>query len=225
MTVDKKQILDKFRKNFEITGNYEIADDGYVSVNGNVKLAKPVESLPVRFRRISGNFWCQSNNLKTLEGSPYQVGENFLVRENDLDTLEGSPQIVGKIFSCSGNPRLGSLKGGPVWVGEQYNCSSCGLEDLIGAPQWVGGSFYCSGNPLESLKGIPIHIGHYFAFTYNKTLPLCEILTNQIKDISIYDEPPELESIIKKHLNTGYAGMLSFATELIRAGYGSNAWR
>jgi hypothetical protein len=141
----------------------------------------------------------------------------------ECDELPVRFDRVSGYFDCE-NKGLKTLVGVPQWVGDTFSCVNNQLENLKGAPQWVGGNFWCQDNQLESLKGMPLHIGHLFSFKYTVKLSLCEILTSQIKTVDIRSQPPRLESIIKKYLNTGYQGMLPFATELIRAGYGSNAW-
>ena len=88
----------------------------------------------VRFGKIGGKFYCDNNQLTTLEGAPREVGGVFYCTNNPLTTLEGAPQKVGGDFICSDNQ----------------------LTTLEGAPQKVGGSFYCKDNPVseKTLKSI-----------------------------------------------------------------------
>jgi hypothetical protein len=223
MAVDKQEIEKLLDEYFWITGGFSISDTGLVSVKGDVKLEKNCSQLPVRFDRVRGYFDCENKELKTLEGAPQWVSGSFWAGVNQLKNLNGVPQWVGDTFSCVNN-QLENLKGAPQWVGGNFWCNDNQLKTLEGAPQWVGGGFDCNTNPLKSLKGMPLYVGGNFAFEYNETLPLCEIITRKIKDILIFENPPELMPIIMKYRNTGYQGMLPFATELIRAGYGSNAW-
>jgi hypothetical protein len=58
--------------------NYTINDDGTVDVDGNVNLGnKGLTKLPLRFRNVSGYFYCHVNQLISLEGAPQKVGGNF----------------------------------------------------------------------------------------------------------------------------------------------------
>ena len=81
-----------------------------------------------------GNFYCDYNQLTSLEGAPTKVGEYFDCSGNQLTSLKGAPSEVGKSFNCRNNKKLTSLEG---------------------APSKVGGHFDCAGNQLTSLKGAP----------------------------------------------------------------------
>lgn len=51
--------------------NYTINDDMSIDVNGSVYLhEKRIDKLPLQFREVTGNFWCDFNNLTSLKGSP-----------------------------------------------------------------------------------------------------------------------------------------------------------
>ncbi len=122
--------------------NYTINKDGTVDVKGNVLLSyKNLTEIPVQFNKVSGNFWCEGNKLKSLKGCPRYVGNTFFCFENNLTTLEGAPKEVFADFSCSRNK----------------------LISLEGAPQKLRRYFYCSGNNLTSLK-LPLHLGHFSLF-------------------------------------------------------------
>jgi hypothetical protein len=51
--------------------NYTINPDGTIDVEGNVDLrAKKLTKLPLKFGRVIGSFYCDNNQLISLEGSP-----------------------------------------------------------------------------------------------------------------------------------------------------------
>ena len=77
--------------------------------------------------KVGGNFWCNNNQLVTLQGAPQSVGGYFWCNNNQLISLQGAPQSVGGGFYCNNNQ----------------------LTTLEGAPQSVGGSFWCDNNPVE----------------------------------------------------------------------------
>ena len=52
----------------------------------------------LRFGKVSGNFFCYNNNLKTLNGSPREVGGDFWCWGNPLISLEGAPLKIGEYF-------------------------------------------------------------------------------------------------------------------------------
>ena len=120
--------------------NYTINQDGSIDVDGNVNLSsKKLTKLPLKFRNVSGNFWCYYNRrsggdtgtLTSLEGSPQSVGGNFDCFNNKLTSLEGSPQIVGGDFNCYNNQ----------------------LKDVYGIKEGfrLGGRFYIENNPVYQI--------------------------------------------------------------------------
>jgi hypothetical protein len=107
---DIEEFCEKYLKDV----NYTINPDNTIDVNGDVILLGQLgnmEKLPVKFGKVSGDFWCHKNNLTTLEGCPNYVGGNFLCYENKLTTLEHCPKYIGgKWFDCDDN-ELTTLKG------------------------------------------------------------------------------------------------------------------
>jgi hypothetical protein len=135
--------------------NYTINDDYSIDVSGNVDLGnKSLTKIPLKFNKVSGDFYCTDNNLNTLEGSPESVGWSFYCGENNLTTLKGGPEEVGRDFFCSNN-QLTTLKGGPKRVGIIFYCSWNKLTTLEGGPEFVGGNFICRNNPLTYGKMSP----------------------------------------------------------------------
>jgi hypothetical protein len=53
--------------------------------------------------RTVESFYCNSNNLKTLDGAPDEVGLSFNCAENNLVSLVGAPKKVFFDFSCGDN--------------------------------------------------------------------------------------------------------------------------
>ena len=128
--------------------NYTINDDGSIDVDGHVDLSwKDLERMPVKFREITGDFYCPYNRLNSLEGCPKRVGGDFYCDSNNLTTLDGCVEKIDGDFYCDNN-NLTSLKGGPEKVGGVFFCNKNNLTSLDGCPKKVGGSFYCNENPL-----------------------------------------------------------------------------
>ena len=95
---------------------YTINDDGSIDVDEDVDLSNmKLSSIPFKFRKVSGHFYCNSNILKSLEGCPVEVGGTFDCSYNLLASLEGCPKKIGGSFHCHDN-QLTSLKGGPKEV-------------------------------------------------------------------------------------------------------------
>ena len=85
------QDIDSICKEYEIE-NYTVNPDGSIDVDGDVDLDnKRLTKLPLRFGRVTGYFFCYSNQLTTLEGSPREVGGKFDCSYNQLTSLECVP--------------------------------------------------------------------------------------------------------------------------------------
>jgi hypothetical protein len=158
-------------KKYGIT-NYTINDDYTIDVDSDVIIhGISLTKIPLKFNKVSGNFYCGRNQLTTLEGSPEFVVRSFYCNDNQLTTLEGSPEYVGAHFSCQNNLLI-TLLGSPEFVGFDFDCYSNQLTTLEGAPESVGGDFNCTDNKLTTLKGGPIEVGKDFSCTDNKLTTL-----------------------------------------------------
>jgi hypothetical protein len=169
-------------------------------LHANFTVAGKVSISDTGLVSVHGNVWL----LKNCEKFPVS-----------FDRIHGD-------FRC-GEKELETLEGGPRWVSGRLNCFGNQLKSLVGSPAWVGHDFVCDVNPLVSLEGIPMYIGRELWCPFTSNLPLCQILTSRMKEVYI-DGPGDVSQIVRKYLNAGYQGMFSFAAELIRAGYGDNAW-
>jgi len=150
--------------------NYTINPDESIDVDGDVNLSsRGLKRIPLKFRNVRGYFYCNYNQLTSLEGCPQSVGGAFSCSGNQLTSLEGCPQSVGGDFLCYEN-QLTSLEGCPqnVGGGGGFYCNYNQLTSLEGCPQSVGGSFYCNNNKLTSLEGCPQIVGGAFSCYNNK---------------------------------------------------------
>ncbi len=135
---------------FNITG-YTFLPDGSIDVKGNVNLMlMKIETLPLKFNKVDGDFDCNLSSLISLKGAPIEVTGNFICNNNKLKSLAGCPTKVGGDFNCSVN-QLRSLVGGPVWVGGDYNCSRNLLSTLKGLSTNVGGKLIFGLNSLLNI--------------------------------------------------------------------------
>ena len=125
----------------------------------------------VRFGSVTGSFYCNNNQLVTLEGAPQEVGGNFYCYYNQLVSLEGAPEKVGKSFYCNFN-RLVSLEGVPKEIGRDFYCGNNRLVTLEAAPKEIAGNFYCDHNLLVSLEGAPKEVGGDFNCSRNQLVTL-----------------------------------------------------
>jgi hypothetical protein len=85
---------------------------------------------------------------------PEFIDGDFNCNENDLRNLEGGPKIVSGCFTCCYNG-LTSLKGSPIETGKYFSCSNNKLTSLEGGPKEVMTSFYCYNNELKTLDYLP----------------------------------------------------------------------
>ncbi len=168
--------------------NWSISSEGLVDVDGSVDLSfKKLTKLPLKFGRVSKDFFCSNNRLNSLHGCPQVVNGNFNCQNNKLTNLEGSPNSVGGDFCCYNN-HLTSLEGCAQMVGANFWCQYNQLTNLEGSPQLVGGNFWCLRNKLTSLRFAPEEIEGRVI-----------VLPNPISDIpKKYLDERYLEFIIKE---------------------------
>ena len=76
------------------------------------------------------------------------VGRDFFCNTNNLTSLENCPKTVGGSFYC-GHNKLTSLDGATEYVGGSFYCSFNNLKSLTGAPKFVGGVFSCGFNEIK----------------------------------------------------------------------------
>ena len=108
----------------------------------------------VRFGKVSAGFYCNYNQLTSLDGAPQIVGGDFYCNHNQLTTLEGGPRKVGGYYYCNNN-LLTSLEGAPEVVPRMFVCSHNKLTSLKGCPKKIGSQFLANNNELTSLEGAP----------------------------------------------------------------------
>lgn len=60
--------------------------------------------------RITHDFSCDCDNLKTLKGAPAEVGGYFSCNANSLTSLEGAPSSIGGTLFCNDIEKMKSLK-------------------------------------------------------------------------------------------------------------------
>jgi hypothetical protein len=165
-----KSICKEYLSSDEVI-SWEINKDGLVDVEGDVHLdygnLGNLKKLPLKFGKVTGDFFCHQNELISLEGSPQWVGGDFYCQYNKLVSLVGGPQSVGGDFSCNNN-RLISLKGCPQKINGFFDCHKNKLTTLSGGPQSVGSGFHCDNNELVSLKGSPQSVGGSFNCSDNQ---------------------------------------------------------
>ena len=187
--------------------NYTINEDLSVDVKSSVFLSsRYLVEIPIKFRNVSGSFFCNDNKLTNLEGCPIKVSIGFYCYDNNLVSLLGGPIDVGVDFGCHNN-FLTSLVGGPVRVGGSFICLGNNLSSLEGCPVEIVGDFDCSNNKLTSLEGCPVSVGGIFECDNNKIID---------SEVFLYSCVPEQVSQYykNKHLSEGLKNNLSEKVEV-----------
>jgi hypothetical protein len=146
--------IQKICRKYDIR-NYKVNEDLSIDVEGNVYISgKGLTELPLKFRKVGGDFYCDNNNkLTSLEGSPREVGGDFYCSNNKLTSLEGSPHEVGGNFSCNNN-KLKSLEGSPRSVGGYFYYYRNQLESLSGISKYISKGIDLETNQLRDVQGI-----------------------------------------------------------------------
>jgi len=126
-----------------------------------------------------GYFYCNNNQLTSLEFCPEQVDGDFYCRNNQLTSLKYCPEYVGGDFDCSYNLII-SLEFCPKTVDGDFSCNHNKLTSLEHCPETINGYFSCSYNKLTSLKYCPKTIDGNF-YCYNNNLTSLEFLPKHIK--------------------------------------------
>ena len=101
--------------------------DGTYDYNGDIEIpytfmGNSLEALPVKLRRVNGDFMCAYTTITTLKGGPTGVTGHFSCTNTDITSLEGSPDVVGGDFICDRNSKLSSLKGATKIIGGSFTC-------------------------------------------------------------------------------------------------------
>jgi hypothetical protein len=197
---ESKEDIDSICKKFGIK-NYTINEDS-VDVDGNVDLySKRLTKLPLKFGKVSGDFYCFNNKLISLEGSPLSVGGHFSCHGNKLISLEGAPISVGRHFYCSFN-QLKSLEGISGRISGAIYCNSNQLRDVKGVKDGWLGRFEVDENPVyEIFKLFPRDnwdevieiLNEYEVIRDNGNLIILQRLEQVFLELGL--EVPEIEEI------------------------------
>ncbi len=144
---ENRSDIDSICKEYGIE-NYNIDSEGRVNVFAqDVDLSrKNLKKLPLKFGKVMGNFYCDSNKLETLEGAPVSVSLDFDCSSNKLSNLDGCPKYVGKGFFCSDN-NLTSLENSPEGS-LVYYCLNNNITNLQGLNTKTINVLSLKGNPI-----------------------------------------------------------------------------
>lgn len=198
----QQEWLESFLERKDVTKN----SDGSYDVKGNVFMQNlGLTKIPVKFRNVEGEFWCDHNKLTSLEGAPVRTSArlgrgygSFQCNDNLLTSLKDGPKEVGAYYWCDNN-KLTSLEGAPEFAYSDFHCHKNLLTDLKGAPRKVFRDFRCQDNPiLTSLEGAPDEVDGKFdargcekKFTIQDVEKVCSVKGN----IYAADNDPSYEAL------------------------------
>lgn len=160
-TAQSKQEKINNRLNYIINKNMLIKrDNGLYTYRGGLDFSglnlKSLLELPYQFDVIHGGFYCNNNQLKTLEGCPQKIYGTFTCAKNNLTSLEGGPKEVKYSYYCFKN-KLVTLKGSPKQIKMDFECSYNPLVSFAGCPEIVGHDFTCINYTHFSEEDIKKH--------------------------------------------------------------------
>ncbi len=142
---NESNITDKLKKahiyalciKYMITPPFTIHDDMSLSVSHDVDMGNGrgeflkfgFTKIPIKFKRVDGEFRCSNNNLYSLINSPRVVNGNFHFMNN----------------------KVNSLIGGPEYVDGFYNAYNNNIFNFIGFPEYFSGRVEFSRNPVNEI--------------------------------------------------------------------------
>jgi hypothetical protein len=86
--------------------NYIINNDLTIDVDGQVNLlGRRLTKIPsfIQFNKVRSYFSIARNQLISLRGCPYYVGNNFYCDFNELKSLKYMPKYIGNYLFCNNN--------------------------------------------------------------------------------------------------------------------------
>ena len=165
------RILENLCKKHHIE-NYHINNDMSISIDGDVHLDYMTSDgkIPIKFKEVSGSFFCNNSSLTSLKNCPRSVGGRFNCNDNNLTSLKYCPEYANSDFSCSGN-LLTSLEYCPKNIGFDFYCNDNEISSLEHIPEIIT-YLSCYGNKITNFDGLP----EFFERTINLVdNPLYEI--------------------------------------------------
>lgn len=104
ITLNNKDDIEAWLYEMNIT-NYFINENLTVDVNASVYLSdKNLTFIPIQFGIVSGDFFCDGNNLTSLLGLPHLIKKDLYCNHNKLTSLEGLSKEIHGAINCSNNP-------------------------------------------------------------------------------------------------------------------------
>jgi hypothetical protein len=192
--LENKEDIHSICKKYGIK-NYTINEDRSIDVHGDVDLRGygfftyfksekkekwdkrqwTLDRIPLKFRKVSGDFDIRFNNIENLNGCPSEIGGSLYLYHNKLTTLEGCPLKV-KRFLASNN-KLKSLFGCPEFIDGDFDCSYNDITSLKFGPKYVGGYYGICNNPIFDPIGFPEKFPIGSSNIYWKKTPLSKLVS------------------------------------------------
>lgn len=185
---------------------YTINEDFSVNVQQTVNLNNQhLSVIPIQFNEIIGSFYCNHNNLSTVQGFPKKVeGEfectynkissfekldnffvlsNIDVSHNELTSLLGLPKIIQGSLDASFN-NINTLVSAPIEIKESFDLCSNQLTQIDFFPK-VGAHIDLSFNHLTHLQKLPQIINGELNLSVNRLISLMGLPSHIKGDLNL----------------------------------------
>lgn len=173
------------------------------------------QGLPVKFRRVTGNFTCNSASLSFRYTS--SSGREWTYQQS-LFTPRNMPQIVDGDFVVNGVGLI-SLQNTPYAVNGNYLVNNNNIRSLEGVPAYLNKDFNAGFNTLKNLNFSPVSVGKDFIVKGCQALEAFD--SNLIEVLGNFDasDCPNLESINKSPDNiAGYFNISGSGVKSLQGG-------
>lgn len=168
-----KEDITTWLEEYQVKDYELIPDETYghvVNVSGAVDLSyQQLIHISVKFAHV-GDFYCDHNQLTSLDFCPTHVDRDFYCDHNQLTSLDFCPTRIGGDFCCDHNQ----------------------LTSLEFCPVHVGGRFYCGQNYLlQNIQNITKFNEIYQFHQVTKIMLIKERLMQKLSDESMISFPSQ----------------------------------
>jgi len=113
MLTDRQEILKWLKKNDhnfkenKDNNYYEITADGFVDCLASIDICeKGLKEIPIKFRKIHGDFICDNNKLKSCQGFPLELLGGLDAYDNRYENFDGLTKDVGEYINLIGKKNI-----------------------------------------------------------------------------------------------------------------------
>ena len=124
----------------------------------------------IYYYEINSHLCCRNCKLISLKGCPDKIGGDFYCNNNQLKTLEFfSPTEIDGCFDCSFN-QLISFKNCPPLIYLYIKCNNNNLSSFEYLPEFINGDLSCEHNKFNNFEYFPKNINGNLNISNNNIL-------------------------------------------------------